>query len=120
MLLDVNPWGIRTEFQYDKVTKQSTIVQTQNVDAILDNNKEFANAGGYKGEEGDFWHVASIPLVELEKWLREYRLETGRVLFSPFVNDEDWERWMYRRLDSSDYRALRTMHCRIGTSKKIA
>ncbi len=111
VLLDVDPWGGVETMRYDHASGNLTIARTTDIQAILDNNHELA-AGFQK--KGEWWPVASIPLVVLAGWLKEYETQTGRVIGSPFSEDEDWNRWCYARLDSNEFRKLRTGHFRIG------
>lgn len=96
---------------YDHATGNLTIARETNIQAILDNNAELA-AGFSK--KGDWWPIASVPLEVLFDWMKAYEGETGRSIGSPFSEDEEWNAWVYARLDSSDYRKLRTGHFRIG------
>lgn len=111
VLLDVNPWGGVETMSYDHATGNLTIARETNIQAILDNNAELA-AGFNK--KGDWWPIASVPLEVLFDWMKEYEGETGRAIGSPFSEDEEWNAWVYARLDCSDFRKLRTGHFRIG------
>lgn len=71
----------------------------QDVAPILKRNKALQNCGdnGY-GKSRDFRRVASIPLVVVDKWLRE-----GVDIFNP-----DHAKEVKRRLNSSEWAHLRT------------
>ncbi len=111
VLLDVDPWGGVQTMSYDHQTGNLTIAQTRNIQAILDNNHELA-AGFQK--KGDWWPIASVPLEVLFDWMKEYEASSGRTIGSPFSEDEDWNAFVYGRLDSNEFYKLRTGHFRIG------
>lgn len=112
VLLDVNPWGIVETMTYDHATGSLIIKTEQNVGAILDNNAELQSAGFDR--KSDMWPIASVPLTVLTGWMREYEAQSGRRIGDPFKVDEDWERFVYGRLDSNEFRKLRTGVFRIG------
>lgn len=112
-LLDIDPLtGMRETFDYDPMTGMSIITRTQNVDSLLDRNKRIYNdsAQDWRGEDNDFWLIASVPLDILEIWRQEFNSvrSEGSKLQSVLMNNEDWESFMWLRLNSSDYRYLRT------------
>lgn len=111
VLLDVDPWGGVQTMSYDHASGKLTIAQTTDIQAILDNNHELAS--GFT-KKGDWWPIASVPLVVLHDWMKEYEASTGRQIGSPFSEDEDWNAFVYGRLDSNEFRKLRTGHFRIG------
>lgn len=111
MLLDVSPWGAKRTLS--KQDGQYVITQTADISAVLDENVANYNDGIHRGEDNTFWHMARVPLDVLEMWLREYTKATGRLLFSPFADDEHWNTWVFARLNSSEYRKLRTSPGRI-------
>lgn len=111
--LDIDPLtGAIETMHYDHATKGLVITRTEQVDHILDaNTASYNDAGqGWRGDDNDFWHVARIPLTTLFAWLQEFnatRSPDTRVT-DPFRPHEEWEKWMYARLNSSDYRKLKT------------
>jgi len=112
VLLDVSPWGITETMSYDHATGILTIQTTQNVAPILENNIDAQNQGFDR--KGDIWPIASVPETVLYAWMGEYEAKTGRDIVSPYNDDDEWNAFVYARLDDSDYRKLRTGLFRIG------
>lgn len=77
-----------------------TISRTQDVEPILDNNKALQNIP--QDKKSDFRHVASIPLVIIEKWISE----EGRPVYS--MDGPEFARMIRRKLADPDYKWLRT------------
>ena len=112
-LLDIDPLtGAVETIEYDHNTKSLTITREQNIDAALKQNEWAYNAASkpWRGENGDLWHVASVPETTVYAWMIEFnavRPQAERI-HSPFVKHDEWERFQWLRLNSSDYRKLRT------------
>lgn len=70
--------------------------ETQELDAFLDRNVALANQGFDR--KAEFWPTASVPLSLIQQWRSE-----GLDYFDP-----NNERIVNRKLNSSDYRKLRT------------
>lgn len=101
-LLDYDPiTGITQYHEYDSVNDVTTISTHQDVEPILDANKRLQNNEDYKklGMKQEMWHYARIPIVLVEKWLRE----DGIDVFNP-----DHSKKVFQKLNSSDYAYLRT------------
>ena len=112
-LLDVDPvFGTVDRMSYDHATGSLTIERTQDIGAILENNAETQN--GHFDRKSDMWPCASVPLNILEGWRQEFNAKTGRKLLDAFSEDQEWERFVYGRLDDSSFRKLRTGLFRIG------
>ena len=113
MLLDIDPLtGAVETMEYDHHKKGLIITRTENVDAVLDANTNVANDCGerWRGADNDFWFVARVSMTTLYEWLVEFnagKAPADRVK-SPFDTHQAWEKFMYGRLNSSDYRKLRT------------
>ncbi len=115
-LLDICPLtGAVEMFDYDPVTKTSCITRTENVDALLDRNAASFNQGlsrtaTWRGDDNDFWHVGSVPLTELQRWLNEFNASRAQAdkVYSFLDENEEWERFMYARWNDADYRKLKT------------
>lgn len=116
MLFDIDPLtGAVETFHYDHSTKTSTITRSINVDAFLDQNVASYNEGSgksaaWRGEDNDMWLVARVPLELLQVWLEEFnkgRSVADRI-YSFLDSDEGWERFMYAKVNSSEYRKLKT------------
>lgn len=76
-----------------------TFERVQDVEAILDRNKQLANDGDGYSKSRELRRVASIPLVVIEKWLNE----EGINFFDP-----NCEAVIRRKLNSQEYQYLRT------------
>ena len=116
MLLDICPLtGAIEEFEFDAATNTSIITRTENVDHILDLNTASYNEGMHKsaswrGQDDDFWHVGRVPLTTLQSWLDEFNKSRAQAdkIYSFLTEDEEWERFMYGRWNSNEYRKLKT------------
>jgi hypothetical protein len=113
VLLDIDPLtGAISTMQYDHGTKGLTITRTENVDAILDANTESFNDSGerWRGDNNDFWHYARVPMTTLFAWLQEFNQTRGPgdQVKDPFRPHDEWEKWLYGRLNSGEFRKLRT------------
>lgn len=113
VLLDIDPLtGAIETMQYDHVGKGLTITRTEQVDHILDaNTASFNDSGqGWRGQDNDFWHVARVPLTTLFAWLQEFNTNRGPgdQVRDPFNPHEEWDAFVYRRLNCSDFRKLKT------------
>lgn len=112
VLLEVTPWGAVETMTYDHATGSVIIKTEHDIAAKLDDNVARQNLGISKGadKDKDFWHAASIPLVVLQDWMTEFSRKVGRPV-NPFCDDEDdpeWSRFVYGRLNDSEWRKLRT------------
>lgn len=94
---------IKTEMLHDEQDDKMFIKRTQDVQPILDRNKELAN-DGTKGfsKSGDMRRVASIPLVVIEQWMKTDGIN--------FLSLKGPERTAYlrRKLNDPDNRFLKT------------
>lgn len=120
-LIEIDPLsGALERYDYDHDTGLLAFSKTQNVDRVLDMNAESYNQGmardaEWRGCDNDMWHVASIPLVTLQAWLNEFnsvRAE-GSKHRSIYAPDEEWDKFVLMRLDSSDFRKLKTAPVKI-------
>lgn len=115
-LLDIDPLtGAVETFEYDAVAGHSIVTRTEDVDHILDLNQASYNEGkgksaSWRGDDNDFWFVGRIPLTLLQSWLDEFNAaRPGQdKLYSFLIENEEWERFMYGRWNSSEYRKLKT------------
>lgn len=69
------------------------------IQPIIDNNKRLANDGDGFSKTREFRRIASIPLVVVEKWLREYGVD---------VFNKDHQKKVRQLLNDPDNRFLRT------------
>lgn len=91
--------GVNTWFDYEEDTDTTIISTTQDVESSLEKSKAMRNdpSKPWKGE--DMHQVASIPLVVIEKWLREDGIDV--------FNRDHWDA-VKRKLNSNEYQYLRT------------
>ena len=99
--LDYDPiTGIKTYHHYDHDTKITRIESVQDVEPILEMNKELAKTEHQaKGIKNSWWHAASVPNLIIEKWLKEDGID--------FFNQDHWPA-IKRKLNSPEWRYLRT------------
>ena len=78
--------------------------RVQDVEPIIKRNKARFNGVSTKGRKfgGDMRQVASVPLVVIEKWMKEGKIK------NPFRMDEADKKAMKRLLNDPDNRFLRT------------
>ena len=112
-LLDIDPLtGAVETMHYDHQTKGLTITRTRDISDILTANERSYNDGSeaWRGDANDMWHVARVPEDVLWIWLQEFNAvrPIGDKVKSPFLTHKEWEDFLWLRLNSSDYRKLRT------------
>jgi hypothetical protein len=90
--------AVATSFTFG--TDDFTVVRTQDVEPILDRNRALQNHG-HNGWTKDraFRHVAEIPLVVAEDWMKKYGVDVFNKDHGPAVR---------RLLNSSEWSYLRT------------
>lgn len=98
-LLDFDPLtGVKEIFHYDELTGDVHIETTQDVEPILDENKQLANDGSYSqnGIKNEMWNYAFVPIVVQLQWLNKYGPENDpmrkgneKFLFS-LLNSPEW------------------------------
>jgi hypothetical protein len=69
-LLDYDPLSGVSEY-YHKTDKGFAIQTVQDVEPVLDRNKRLMNEDSGHYRDGNYHHVASIPIVVLEQWRKE-------------------------------------------------
>lgn len=112
-LLDIDPLSGAVEtMSYDHGTKGLTITRERNVDANLDMNTWAYNnsAETWRGENNELWHVASVPEEIVWGWMLDFNAPRSpdERINSPFVKNKDWERFQWARLNSNEFRKLKT------------
>ncbi len=110
-LLDIDPLtGAVEHFHYDHDSKRSVITRTRNVDTTLDLNTWALNNSDKTWKGRDLWHVASVPEDLVWAWMLEFNepRSLDERLTSPFDKNADWERFQWARLNSGEFRKLRT------------
>lgn len=95
--------GIATEFIL-RPDGQMVINRVQDIEDILKQNKAAFNNVSTKGQKfkGDMQKVASIPLIVLEKWMREGLVK------NPFNPTPEDKKALKRLLNDPENRFLRT------------
>lgn len=104
--LDYDPdTKITRYFHWDDVEETTSIESIQDVIPHLEVNKQLYNNDDYKrrGYKQDMVHVAQIPLVVIEKWLRE-----GIDVYNP----DHWTA-VRKKLNHPDFLYLRTTSGRL-------
>lgn len=93
--MDNLPGAPATGIEIDESSDKLVIHTRQEVSAILDHNKAFKNSGldGYTPSR-DMRHVASIPPIILDKWLKEEGIRWWDSADTPKLmsklDDPDW------------------------------
>lgn len=91
--------GTKTYHHYDHDTQITRIETVQNVEPILNHNKELAKTDCEKmGIKNDWWFVGTIPNGVIAKWLNEG---------IDFYNKDHWPA-VKRKLNDPEWRYLRT------------
>jgi len=98
--------GIESFHVYDPMTDITHIEEVQDVEPILNRNKNLANTNhSSDGIKNSWWHAATIPNIVIAKWLNEEGID--------FFNKDHWPA-VKRKLDDPDYRYLRTGTGKLG------
>jgi hypothetical protein len=81
---------VLTNFHYDELDDKLTIERVQDVEPYIERNKRLANHAPANWR-GEFHHVASIPLVVIEKVKKETGMDLlkDREAMKRFLNDPD-------------------------------
>lgn len=107
-LLDDDPMsGIKQWFRYIDETDSWQIWTQQDTEPVLEQNKrrQADGTGGWTTKEKDWRHAACIPDIVAMKWLKEDGVWLHNKAHWPAIA---------KKLDSSEYRYLRTADFRIG------
>lgn len=92
-----SPGGIRNWVGVDS-DGVTTVQRIQDVSPYLERNRFLRDhANRWRGEDNDFWHVASIPNIVIEGWMQK-----GVNLF----DENDWPK--VQALLNGDYKWLKT------------
>jgi hypothetical protein len=81
---------ILTKYHYDESNDRLFIERIQDTNQIVDINKKAANSA-QTNWRGDLHHVASIPLVLIEKYKNEFGIDlmNDKEALKRFLNDPD-------------------------------
>jgi hypothetical protein len=106
-LLDHDPLsGLTTWHDYDETTETTILHHEQDVQPILDANKEAENHGVHR--KGEMWHVASIPVSIQLKWM----VEKGVDILNP-----DHKQAVAKLLDDPEWKYLKRMPITLGRTR---
>ena len=100
--------GVMTTVEHDDLSNKTTLAtfqSPQSINAIIDNNKKMANAGGHKSPEIGLKPKASIPVGLAMQWVQEAGL-TQREFWS--WPPKEQRKFLARRFMDSDYKYVRT------------
>lgn len=96
-----------TRYWRDDGDGNATLATCQDVSDILEGNKaKAAHNDGYT-KSRDMARIASIPLTIIYKWMTEEG-------WDPFSSDPDCQKKLAQKLDSNEYRYLRTSEIILG------
>lgn len=101
-LLDHDPLtGVSVWHEFDALTGRTTIKTEQDVETYLERNKRIFNEDDISahGKKEGWWHVASIPIIVQDKWMREYGVN---------IWNKDHIKKVKQLLNSPEWRYLRT------------
>lgn len=105
-LLEVCPLsGMKTWHIFDPVTEETSLRYEQDVEPVLDDNKEAEASFSRTSRLPDMVHVASIPPSIQLKWL----IEKGVDILNP-----DHKQGMADLLDSAEWKYLKRVPLRLG------
>lgn len=106
-LFDVDPltntktWFVSTDKGFDLITETD-------VSPIIESNKAKQSMGReYYAADKDMWRVASIPNIVLLQWATELGIPASKVYSDEFAEV------INKRINSSDFRDLKTADVRI-------
>ena len=102
--------GVRWGYRLD-ANGGMTFAAQQDVAPVLEQNKAMANHNDGYTQSREMARVASIPISIIYKWMTEEG-------WDPFSPDPDCQRKLAMKLDSPDYRYLRTSGLVLGDSWK--
>lgn len=94
--------SVETKLYLDASEKKFTFVRVQDVDPILELNKQ-QRANSYTSDWGK--HIARIPNIIMERWLHE-ELDRGNVGLRMYT--DEFDRLIERKLQDPDWAYLRT------------
>lgn len=89
---------IHSRVHRDRADGRIIFERVQDVAPILDDNKQLAQLP----QKGDFRHVASIPLVIIEKWMQE----DGVNILG--MSSHDFAKYAKRKIEDPSWSYLRT------------
>lgn len=108
ILLDVDPLtGAIETMDFEEVTGKLTIARSMDLQPILDATEMVRNdaSEAWRGANNEMWHVASVPLIVLGDWVKEFNRGKAPAdrIHSSLDPRDDWQRFFWGKLSSSDY-----------------
>jgi hypothetical protein len=90
IITETEPELVGTQYHYDEMEDKLTVRRVQDVEPIVERNKALANDAPTTWQR-DMHHVASIPLVIIEKVKNEQGIDLLKdaVAMKRFLNDPD-------------------------------
>jgi hypothetical protein len=69
-----SPGGVQHQMHVDEESGDMVIHRMQDVSPILEYNKFLRGLGAehYKGEDGNMWHYAHVPIAVLEQMIQKF------------------------------------------------
>jgi hypothetical protein len=101
-IVDYDPFtGMTTTFDYDFSSNTTYVGREQDFSLLLDANKALQNDESYskQGIKSEWWHMAKIPNIVIEKWKNEKGIDV--------LNKDHWPA-VKRLLNDPEYRWLKT------------
>lgn len=93
-VIEVQPDGIVEILHFDNSTGNFAIERVQDVDPVLDSNKERANHESGYSPSRELREIAEIPMIVVLKWLTDYGVDVHNRDHWPAVKrllrDPDW------------------------------
>lgn len=104
---DLGVLGMIERYHYDHADGRMVTSLVQDVEPILNENKRLQNDPNHDGytPSRDLRHVAQIPMVVIEQWLKEG---------IDYANAADWPK-IAAKLDDPEYAYLRTGGGRVSS-----
>jgi len=97
---------ISTSYHSDELGKEIVIGRSVNHQSILDHNKKLYNLNDGYNKKRDLKRVASIPIIVLEVWAKEYN-GTSNWFALP---KEIQKSIMKKKLNSNEFQLFKTAH----------
>jgi hypothetical protein len=109
MLLDYNPFtGVTEQYHKDATTGRVTISKTQDVQKVMDSAA--SRRSDNNGWQGDFHHVASIPVIVIDMWREELK---AKGVSNPDPLASENKPFLIAKINNSEFSRFRTKEGRI-------
>tara|TARA_R100001163_G_C4980938_1_gene137113 strand:+ start:155 stop:490 length:336 start_codon:yes stop_codon:yes gene_type:complete len=97
---------VSTAFYSDEKNKTISVGRSMNHQSVLDHNKKLYNLNDGYNKKRDLKRVASIPIIVLEVWAKEYNGSSN--WFS--LPKEVQKSIMKKKLNSNEFQLFKTAH----------